>query len=204
MDALEQTWERIHGWLAANCPVVLASLGPPATDEQFREAERAMGVELPEGVKAVYRIHDGQRIIPAPVSYWPDLRCRPAFLYAEDWNSLADMAKRWQGMKELLDGGTFKGIRGEPRGPIRSDWWHPGWLPLTDDHSGYMKCLDLAPKSRGQAGQVIFWCHDSPERGVLAKSLPEYLWWFALRLEQGEYTSVPDKHGPGLIRVRDL
>ena len=66
-----------------------------------------------------------------------------------------------------------------------------------------MRCLDLAPKSRGHVGQVIFWCHDSPQRGVLAKSLPEYLARFALELEQGEYTTVPDKHGPGLIRVRD-
>jgi cell wall assembly regulator SMI1 len=204
MSTLEQTWGRIHAWLAAHCPVVLASLGPPATDEQFREAEQAMGVELPEEVKDCYRTHDGQRIIPTPASYWPDLRCIPAFLYAEKWWGLADMVHRWGMMKKLIDGGTFRGIKGQPRGPVRTDWWHPKWLPLTADDSGYMKCLDLAPKSRGSVGQVIFWCHDSPERGVLAKSLPEWLARFALQLEQGEYTTGPDKHGPGLIRVRDL
>jgi cell wall assembly regulator SMI1 len=204
MTGLEETWERIHRWLAAHCPVVLASLGPPATDEQFREAEQAMGVELPEEAKAVYRVHDGQRVIPTPVSYSPDLRCIPAFLYGEDWLGLADMVKHWRMMKELLDDGTFARIRGEPRGPVRADWWHPRWLPLTEDNSGYMRCLDLAPTSRGHVGQVIFWCHDSPERGVIARSLPEWLERFTLELEQGDYTTVPDQHGPGLIRVRDV
>lgn len=204
MNSLEEDWDRIHRWLEAHCPIVLASLGPPASDEQFLAAEEAMEIELPEEVKAVYRIHDGQRIIPTPVSYWPDLKCIPAFLYGEDWLGLHDMVRRWRGMKELLDGGTFKGIKGEPQGPVRSDWWHPKWLPLTEDHSGYMRCLDLAPKSRGMVGQVIFWCHDSPERGVLATSLPLWLARFADELERGDYTTVPDEYGPGLIRIRDL
>jgi uncharacterized protein (TIGR02996 family) len=201
---LGQTWVRIHSWLKMHCPVVLASLGPPATDEQFRAAEQAMGVELPEEVKDCYRIHDGQRVIPTPVGYASHLRCIPAFLYGEDWPGLADMVERWRGMKELLDGGTFAKIKGQPRGPIRSDWWHPKWLPLTEDHSGHMRCLDLAPKGRGRVGQVIYWCHDDPSRGVLANSLPEWLTQFALSVERGEYTTAPDKHGPGLIRVRDL
>src|SRR5215471_21575437 len=33
-----QTWFRIHAWLKEHCPVVLASLGPPATEDQFRAA----------------------------------------------------------------------------------------------------------------------------------------------------------------------
>jgi cell wall assembly regulator SMI1 len=204
MGALEETWDRIHDWLKANAPVVLASLGPPAADEQLREAEQVMGVELPGEVKDCYRIHDGQRIIPTPVSYWPDLQCVPAFLYGEDWLSLADMVKVWQGMRDLLEGGFFAGISGRPRGPIRSDWWHPRWVPVTDDHSGYMKCLDLAPGAGGQVGQVIYWCHDDSSRGLLAPSFTDWLAEFAAELEAGQYTTAPDEHGPGLVRVEDL
>jgi cell wall assembly regulator SMI1 len=202
MCALEKTWERTHNWLEAHCPVVLASLGPPATAKQFRQAEAIMGVELPEEVKDCYRIHDGQRIIPTPVSYWPDLRCIPAFLYAEKWLGLADMVEKWRIKKQFLDGGEYAAFAAAPRGPVRSDWWHPKWIPLHKDDTGYMHCLDLAPRSRGRAGQVISWCHDSPERAVLARSLPEYLTRFAWELERGDY--VPDRHGPGLIRVRDV
>jgi cell wall assembly regulator SMI1 len=106
--ALAETWDRIHDWLKANAPVVLASLGPPATDEQLREAEQAMGVELPGEVKDCYRIHDGQRVIPTPVSYWPDLHCVPAFLYGEDWLNLADMVMVWRGMRDLLAQDRFR------------------------------------------------------------------------------------------------
>ncbi len=200
-----RTWARIHAWLREHCPIVLASLGPPATDEKLRAAEEAMRVELPEEVKDCYRIHDGQRIIPTPVSYWPDLKCVPAFLYGDEWEDLEHMAETWHSMKGLLDGGTFKAVKGRPSGPVRSDWWHPGWLPLTSDGSGYMRCLDLAPTSRGHVGQVIFWCHDDPSRGVLANGLTDWLVEFALCLKRGEYTAGPDEmHGRGLMRVRDL
>jgi cell wall assembly regulator SMI1 len=70
----------------------------------------------------------------------------------------------------LLDGGTFDGIKGEPLGPIRSDWWNPKWLSVTEDTTGYVKCLDLAPRCGGDVGQVISWCHDDARRGVLATS----------------------------------
>lgn len=204
MSDLHRTWERIHLWLEAHCPIVLASLGPPATDDQFREAEEVMGVELPEEVKAVYRIHDGQRAVPISSSWWPGAEFAPGFLYGDEWLSLADMLKSWRMMKELFDAGTFADSKAIPHGPVRAEWWHPKWLPLTEDGSGCMKCLDLAPKSRGHIGQVIYWYHDASERGVLAESLPEWLERFATELERGVYTSVPDQHGPGLIRVDDV
>ncbi len=201
MSVLEQTWDRIHNWLAAYSPLVLASLGPPATEGQLREAEEAMGVDLPSEVKECYRIHDGQRIIPIPVSSMTDLRCVPSFLDGHAWLGLADMVWHWRILKELLDKGTFARVEGEPRGPVRSDWWHPRWIPLTDD-DGYMKCLDLAPKSQGRVGQVIFWCHDAAQRGVIAGSLTEWLARFALELEQGKYIIPPERDGIGLHPIR--
>jgi cell wall assembly regulator SMI1 len=200
---LEDTWERIHVWLAANARDVLASLGPPATCEQFRAAEEAMGVELPAEVKECYHIHDGQHAIPTPLPSYPSLRSVPAFLYGEDWLSLDRMVESWRLMKRLLDDGSFP-HPGLPRGPVRADWWHPHWLPLTEDQSGYMKCLDLAPAAGGRVGQVLWWCHDDPSRGVAAATLAEWLAAFAEELEAGEYTTAPDEYGPGLVRVDDL
>src|SRR5262249_22577796 len=127
-------------------PDVLESLAPGATDEQIRAAEEAMGVTLPDDVRANYRIHNGQQDVLVNVTYWPGLRCVPAFLHGEDWASLDRMVEQWRMMKGLLDGGTFDRIKGRPTGPIRSDWWHPMWLPLTEDTTGYVKCLDLAPR----------------------------------------------------------
>lgn len=202
-ETLEDTWCRIRGWLATNAPDVLTSLAPPATDDQFRAAEDAMGVKLPAEVRACYRIHDGQQPVPTPLPSNPALRCVPAFLDGEDWLSLDRMVESWRMMKRLLDAGSFP-HSGLPRGPVRPDWWHPHWLPLTESQSGYMTCLDLAPASGGRVGQVLRWCHDDPFRGVAAPSLGDWLAEFAEELEAGEYTTAPDAYGPGLVRVDDL
>ena len=39
MSEIEATRDRIHRWVAANAPDVLASLGPSATGTQFQDAE---------------------------------------------------------------------------------------------------------------------------------------------------------------------
>jgi len=203
MNDLEQTWTRIHHWLELHCPIVLASLGPPATEDQFREAEVAMGISLPESVKACYRFHDGQQMPSNPVSYFPEWEFIPEFLNGEEWYSLSRMVRDWQSMQGFEEG-IFGDVPDQQRGPVRQDVWHPKWLPLTSNGSGYLHCIDLAPRFTGRIGQIISWCHDSPERRQVARNLPEWLKGFALRLEQGIYTTVPGKHGPVLIRVRDV
>src|SRR5262249_52368375 len=149
------------------------------TEEAFAAAEQAMGVTLPEDMRACYRVHDGQQQILVNVTYAQNLRCIPYFLYGDEWLSLEGIVRTWQMMKGLLDDGAFDGIRSEPRGPIRADWWHPAWVPVTDDTTGYMKCLDLAPTSLEAVGQVISWCHDDATRTVRAKSFTEWLNAFA-------------------------
>lgn len=200
---MKTIWDRIHVWLAAHAPDVLESLAPGATDEQIRAAEEAMAVTLPDDVRACYRIHNGQRPVLVNVTYWAGLRCVPAFLHGENWASLDRMVHQWRMKKELLDGGTFDGISSRPTGPIRSDWWHPKWLPVTEDTTGYVKCLDLAPSSGGDVGQVIFWCHDDAGRGVLATSFTAWLKNFTYALEAGQYVTAPTRT-PGLIHVRFL
>jgi cell wall assembly regulator SMI1 len=162
-----------------------------------------MGVVLPSDVRACYRVHDGQRPVPMPLRDRPDRQDVPRFLYGEQWLCLDLMVEHWRIKKNLLEEGAFR-RPGQPRGPIRPDWWHPRWVPLTTDHFGYMKCLDLAPANGGRVGQVIYWCHDDPSRGVVALGLTDWLAGFADALEQGEYTTVPDKYGPSLVSIDEL
>jgi cell wall assembly regulator SMI1 len=193
---MKTIWDRIHVWLAEHAPEVLASLRPPATNEQVRAAEEAMGVHFPADVKACYRIHDGQGAVEG--EYEP-----PGFLYGWEWHSLEDVLGEWRTHKELVDDGTFTSdIRSNPRGPIRDDWWHPKWIPLTANGGGDHHCLDLAPKRGGRVGQIIIWWHDDSHRVVLARSLTQWLADFADELEAGEYTTSPDYHG--LVHVSDL
>ena len=56
---LQATWKRIEAGLASHAPGVLSKLQPGASDEAIRQAEQALGMELPEEVRASYRIHNG-------------------------------------------------------------------------------------------------------------------------------------------------
>lgn len=199
---MKTIWDRIHVWLSANAPDVLESLAPGATDEDFRTAEEAMGVTFPDDVRASYRIHNGQRPVLVNVTYWPGLRTEPGFLYGDPWLSLRGMVRSWEMLYSLR--GEFSEVSGSPVGPVRSNWWHPKWLPVTlHGGGGDYHCLDLAPKSRGKVGQVIRWYHDNAYRGVVGKTFTEWLAAFARDLERGQYTTAPDRT-TGLIHVNDV
>lgn len=182
---MKPVWDRLHVWLAANAPEVFASLRPGATEEQIRTAEREMGVRLPRDVKACYRVHDGQ----AEGSYgWP-----PGFLYGDEWYSLEGMTDAWRGMKEFVEGGIPDDWRKEPTGPVRTDWYHLAWIPLTGSVSGDHHCSDLAPEPGGAIGQIIPWWHNSPECPILAPSFAHWLERFADELEAGQWV-YSDEH----------
>jgi cell wall assembly regulator SMI1 len=57
---MKDVWKRIHDWLAANAPAGYGQLRPGARVEAIGAAEDAMGVKLPDDIKASYGIHDGQ------------------------------------------------------------------------------------------------------------------------------------------------
>src|SRR5262249_40954519 len=108
-------WDRIHAWLEANAPKVLASLGPGASDEEVRTAEAEMGVTSPDDVRECYRIHDGQA--RSDRSQWA-----PAFLYGLEWFGLEGMLADWRCLKGLVDDGHFDRWRSRPDGPVREEW----------------------------------------------------------------------------------
>jgi cell wall assembly regulator SMI1 len=190
-------WDRIHVWLAANAPEVLESLCPGATDEQIRAAEREMGVTFPDDVRECYRIHDGQRRLLGRQWPWP-----PTFLYGAEWQRCEVMLAAWRSMMSLVNDGTFSQWRSKPKGPIRTEWWHPAWIPLTSNHCGDVYCLDLVPRRGGRVGQIIHWAHDSAERGIEARGFTQWLARFADEMEQGYWMTDPRYHG--LVDVNAL
>lgn len=178
LDDMKTTWDRIHVWLAANAPDVLASLRPGATEEAIQVAEREMGVKLPDDVRDCYRFHDGQ-------GCKNEESTPPGFLYGQHWQSLADILADWHVRMHLVDIGNYGRGRSTSEDPIRTDWWHPAWVPLTTSHTGAWNCLDLAPAPGGDVGQIISWQNDDPDREIEASSFSEWLAGFAEELELG-------------------
>src|ERR1700722_4018992 len=105
-------------------------------------------------------------------------------------------------MKGLVDDGTFGRWRGAPDGPIRTDWWHPAWAPVTTNHHGEWNYLDLALAPGGDVGQIISWQNDDPGREVEANSFTEWPADFAEELEYGLW-GYSKEYG-GLVVLEDL
>ncbi|HEY7348277.1 MAG TPA: SMI1/KNR4 family protein [Ktedonobacterales bacterium] len=183
MQTMEEVWKRIEVWLATHASHILGYLQPGATDEEIRQAEVVMGVELPEDVKASYRLHNGSAHLP--------------LIERLSLNSLEEMVQLWQGMKRILDDQdpTDEYIFGvdeeqsdlEPL-PVKAVWWCPKWIPLLEFGNGDGLYVDLAPGPKGRSGQLVsFWHEDASMNDLVAPSWQAYLSAFADDLEAGKY-----------------
>lgn len=178
---MKDVWRRVEAWLSAHAKRIHASLGPPAGDERIATAERLLGVSFPADFRESLRIHDGQSAEVPFMASWVLLSCR-------------DIVEQWRIWKDLLDGGHFAKNVARPSGPVRAEWWNPGWIPVTHDGGGDHHCLDLAPAPGGRAGQIVTLWHDSGDRKVLASGFGAWLGAFADDLEAGKY-SYEEKRG---------
>lgn len=188
---MDQVWDHIEAWLAANAPAIAAGLNPPASARELADTERFLGVQFPEDVRAGYLRHNGQtQDSPWMLDGW-ELLC------------LERIRDEWKVWKDLLDGGDFAGIQSDADGlAVRNDWWSPAWIPLTYSGSGDHHCLDLAPGPQGRPGQIIQMWHDDGARPVVAVSFEAWLSDFADGLEAGEFV-LSDEYG-GLCHREDV
>ena len=174
-NTMQDLWTRFETWLEVNAPMVLETLQPGATEEQFAQVEKMLSIELPEDFKAVYRIHNGQ------------INDNEGFLYGREMLSLERIQNEWKVWKELLDTGEFDGIKSEPTTTIRDDWWNARWIPITWDGAGNHHCLDLDPTTENAMGQIIDFWHDDPTRSVEAGSFGSWISDYLEKCEAGKY-----------------
>jgi cell wall assembly regulator SMI1 len=185
---MKRIWDRIHVWLAANAPAVLASLRPGASEEAIRAAERAMGVTLPDDVKAAYRIHDGQGGADGRLSM------PPGFLYGYEWHTLEELVLRWTTLSRSVEYAIPTGWWPTTDGIVRAEWHHPAWIPLAGSPHGDHDCADLAPDDHGEVGQIIDWRRHKSERLIQARSFTRWLERFADELEAGRWVYSEDHY----------
>jgi len=173
------SWGRIDRWLAENARPLLDKMGKPATAAAISAAEAALGVDLPDDVRASYAVHDGSDA----VGLFP----------SGDYLSLDGMLHQYQVWKRLVGEGAFAGRVSEPRGPIRPVHYDLRWVPLTHNGGGDHTLIDLAPADGGKVGQLIDFSHETGPEGVAADSLAEYLSRLADALEAGAGECVHDE-----------
>lgn len=195
---MQQIFNRIHAQLARLKEQYQSdtdfSFNDGASDEDFEKLEKALGFELPDGFKEVYRIHDGS-------DNW-------FVLMGDDWLSIEEIIEDYQSWKRLYDEQVFSDEDGidfgcEPENDkIKSDYWvNPKWVPFTRNACGDNKMIDLDPSDTGTKGQIIQLWHDDASRELLAVSLKAFFEQYATDLENDVY--VIDTNY-GLIKKSDL
>lgn len=183
MASVQNSLQRIEAWLYTHAPALLERLPSGVSDEDFAQAEAAMGgLILPDDFKAAYRLHNGwgpSFILLGRLTLYP----------------LVSVISTWQMMRDLLEAGDFDLGLNWKHSPlhfhlatsIRPVWWHLAWLPFAGNENGEEWAIDLAPAPDGQTGQVIDWEHESGPGQVQARSLEALFSTFADDLEARRY-----------------
>jgi cell wall assembly regulator SMI1 len=188
---MKRIWDRIHVWLSANAPEVLASLRPGASDEQIRAAEAVMGLALPDDVSECYRIHDGQEVTEG--------RQFPLdFLNGLGWNSLASMVASRRAQAELAARGDFIEYEGSTSEYLVRPRYHPRWAPLVQGMWGRLGLAFEGLDLDEPGGRIVISFREADLRGVVASSFREWLTRFVEELEAGVWEF---EAGVGLARA---
>ena len=122
------SWRRIDAWLTAHAPAEATLLNPPATRDELQEAERLLGVTLPDGLVESLRCHDGASTW---VSFLPEQSPLTVVGIVERRRTRMDVAAENDGLA--------------PRPWDDEPWWHPLWIPWAEGADGGSQVIDLRP-----------------------------------------------------------
>jgi cell wall assembly regulator SMI1 len=156
-----ETRDEVFAGVEARASAVGVVLQKGVTKTALKAAEAALGVTLPDDVRAWFLRHDG---------------AKGEAIRGEELLGLRHVVSQWKIWQGLLDKGTFADNRSKPARGVRPDWWNARWIPLTYDGAGNHDCLDLDPAKGGNVGQVIRMWHDDDPRPRVAPTFLDWLW----------------------------
>ncbi|HEY7371010.1 MAG TPA: SMI1/KNR4 family protein [Polyangia bacterium] len=184
-----ELWRRYVGWLGKNAPLAHANLAGPASGAQIAEVERVTGQALPEGVKDVWRLNNGQKETMIASTVNDAIVCIPTLsllsteLAISIWRDWDKLRRTDVGIDELQSCG-----RSPEEGVVQPLYTHPGWIPLWSDPTGAdFIGVDLAPGPKGQRGQIINFGRDEEEHRCYAPRFEDLLQILLEEVEGGAW-----------------
>jgi cell wall assembly regulator SMI1 len=169
-------------------------LNPAATPQQIARLEQKTGIKLPEDLRALYQIANGQQdafkvtyrtgqpnIIELPFAVAPDAFVGNLF-GSYHFLSTIEAEKEWENWRVIYSGSSQAerddfddNIQVRQGDPVRKHYANLRWLPFARDGGGNSYAVDMDPAEGGRMGQVIVIGPDEDLRRVLAPSLKEFL-----------------------------
>ena len=181
IDDLVTRFENALAKIARQQPEAILQFNEGANENILLDIQNSLGLQLPENVQRLYRLHNGQQAKSANV------------FNREAWLSLERVQQVWQAMtQQMASMDDQDGLSLDDE--VQAVWWHKSWLPLTDDGQGAYLCVDLAPTSAGEVGQIIRVLRDNMSRSLEAQSLEAWLENHVEALEESDYV-YSEKYG---------
>ncbi|WP_109527931.1 MULTISPECIES: SMI1/KNR4 family protein [Nocardia] len=177
-------------WLRVNVPLAYDNLGPPADRAEIDTLEQALGQRLPDDVKSVLMLHNGQRQTMTSTRGDHAVPCIPTLSFLST-SSIVDCWSDWIPVRASKDiealqaaGDVMPGAEGR----VKPLYTSSGWIPLWSDtaRADYIG-LDLDPDSQGIHGQIINFGRDEERHYVCADSFTDLLGFLVDEVRSGRW-----------------
>jgi cell wall assembly regulator SMI1 len=166
-----RAWGRVVEWLAAHAPASYTTLRPPAVVADIEACERALGVELPAGLRQLLLINDGAADFDSSEVYCPGAAFLPG------GHRLLSAAEIVQDSRNTTE------IAAELDDDMAGWWWHPQWVMFGRHIAADGLAIDQRPgPEQGYVGEFMHEDHTSFD---LAPSIEAFIVSVAESLESG-------------------
>lgn len=198
-----ELWTRYVAFLRDHVPAAHGNLAAGASEERIAALERHIGCRLPEPVKIVWRLNDGQRETMLSNHIVPATPCLPTLSFL----STAMVARVWSEWDELrrsrppeelaaLDRGTRSMVPGVVKQRYSSPLWIPLWAdPTRPDFLG----IDFDPGEAGRLGQIINVGRNEDDHFQAATDFDDLLVCLVAEVESGRWRASQMGYGDRLI-----
>lgn len=183
--SIEATWGELVNWLQKNVSEELG-LRPPAMEADLKAFERGTGFRLPEDLRRVYLINNGQK------SY-----TLPGIFMGITFISSNEALETWQGWaRNAPYPSEFDEEHSAyPPAAVKTGYFRRARLPFAHDYGNNFIGIDLDPSLAGTVGQVITYGRDELVTYRVAESLSCFLEWLLNEYKNGNYRLLKHEDG---------
>ncbi|MFC4291186.1 SMI1/KNR4 family protein [Sphingorhabdus arenilitoris] len=171
---------------------IVDQLNPPASDDEIAEFEKDLGLIMPEEMRALYKIANGQKS-PFLVTYvdggpnkielpltLPEGHFVGNLFGNYEFLTLGDAKKEWDNWRVIIEQSSQEElddfddhVSADTNGGVRKQYANLKWIPIAKDGGGNAYAIDLDPTDQGNIGQIIVIGPDEDHRRVLAPTLAD-------------------------------